>query len=131
LDRTQATGTVHIKQGNRDGREDSRSIGNKRYETERTPKRNSNDQNKQSKNRQELDHTSNTDKELNTHTDSRPKLKGNYRRTRKHSKQEIWGAHQQASEWAAPPVSVEEKGKTTGEKRKLLLFLLMSIQNLN
>jgi hypothetical protein len=41
----------------------------------------------------------------------------------------IGGAHQQASERAAPPVSVEEKGKTTGEKRKLLLFLLMSKQN--
>jgi hypothetical protein len=41
----------------------------------------------------------------------------------------IGGAHQQTSERAAPPVSVEEKGKTTGEKRKLLLFLLMSIQN--
>jgi hypothetical protein len=39
------------------------------------------------------------------------------------------GAHQQTYERAAPPVSVEEKGKTTGEKRKLLLFLLMSIQN--
>jgi hypothetical protein len=41
----------------------------------------------------------------------------------------IGGAHQQTSERAVPPVSVEEKGKTTGEKRKLLLFLLMSIQN--
>jgi hypothetical protein len=39
------------------------------------------------------------------------------------------GAHQQISEWVAPPVLVGEKGKTTGEKRKLLLFLLMSIQN--
>jgi hypothetical protein len=39
------------------------------------------------------------------------------------------GAHQQTSERAAPPVSVEEKGKTTGEKVKMLLFLLMSIQN--
>jgi hypothetical protein len=28
----------------------------------------------------------------------------------------IGGAHQQASERAEPPVSVEKKGKTTGEK---------------
>jgi hypothetical protein len=42
----------------------------------------------------------------------------------------IGGAHQQTSERAAPRVSVEEKGKTTG-KKKLLLFLLMSIQNYN
>jgi hypothetical protein len=40
----------------------------------------------------------------------------------------IGGAHQQTSERAAPPVSVEEKGKTTGDKRKMLLFLLMSMQ---
>jgi hypothetical protein len=40
----------------------------------------------------------------------------------------IGGAHQQASERAAPPVSVEEKGKATG---KMLLFLLMSIQYQN
>jgi hypothetical protein len=40
----------------------------------------------------------------------------------------IWGAHQQTSERAAPTVSVEEKGKATGDKRKMLLFLLMSIQ---
>jgi hypothetical protein len=40
----------------------------------------------------------------------------------------IGGAHQQTSELAAPPVSVEEKGKATGDKRKMLLFLLMSIQ---
>jgi hypothetical protein len=38
------------------------------------------------------------------------------------------GAQQQTSERAAPPVSVEEKGKATGAKRKILLFLLMSIQ---
>jgi hypothetical protein len=38
-------------------------------------------------------------------------------------------AHQQTSERAAPPVSVEEKGKTTGDEIKLLLFLLMSIHN--
>jgi hypothetical protein len=43
----------------------------------------------------------------------------------------IGGAHQQTSERAAPPVSVEEKGKATGNKRKMLLFLLMSIQYLN
>jgi hypothetical protein len=43
--------------------------------------------------------------------------------------QSIGGAHQQTSERAAPPVSVEEKRKTIGEKRKLLLFLLMRIQN--
>jgi hypothetical protein len=41
----------------------------------------------------------------------------------------IGGAHQQTGYWAAPPVSVEEKGKTIGENRKLLLFLLTSIQN--
>jgi hypothetical protein len=41
------------------------------------------------------------------------------------------GAHQQTSERAAPPVSVEEKEKATGDKRKMLLFLLMSIQYLN
>jgi hypothetical protein len=40
----------------------------------------------------------------------------------------IGGAHQQTSERAAPPVSVEEKGKATGDKIKMLLFLLMSIQ---
>jgi hypothetical protein len=40
----------------------------------------------------------------------------------------IGGAHQQTSQRAAPPVSVEEKGKATGDKRKMLLFLLMSIQ---
>jgi hypothetical protein len=40
----------------------------------------------------------------------------------------IGGAHQQTSERVAPPVSVEEKGKATGDKRKMLLFLLMSIQ---
>jgi hypothetical protein len=40
----------------------------------------------------------------------------------------IGGAHQQTSERAAPPVSVEEKEKTTGDKRKMLLFLLVSIQ---
>jgi hypothetical protein len=39
--------------------------------------------------------------------------------------------HQQTSERAAPPVSVEEKGKATGDKRKMLLFLLMSIQYKN
>jgi hypothetical protein len=40
----------------------------------------------------------------------------------------IGGAHQQTSERAAPPVSVEEKGKATRDKIKMLLFLLMSIQ---
>jgi hypothetical protein len=30
----------------------------------------------------------------------------------------IGGAHQQNSERTAPPVSVEEKGKATGDKRK-------------
>jgi hypothetical protein len=40
----------------------------------------------------------------------------------------LGGAHQQTSERAAPPVSVEEKGKATGDKIKMLLFLLMSIQ---
>jgi hypothetical protein len=30
----------------------------------------------------------------------------------------IGGAHQQTSERAAPPVSVEEKGKTTGDKKE-------------
>jgi hypothetical protein len=40
----------------------------------------------------------------------------------------IGGAHQQTSERAALPVSVEEKGKATGDKRKMQLFLLLSIQ---
>jgi hypothetical protein len=39
----------------------------------------------------------------------------------------IGGAHQQTSERVVPPVSVDEKGKAT-DKKKLLLFLLMSIQ---
>jgi hypothetical protein len=43
----------------------------------------------------------------------------------------IGGAHQEASERAAPPVSVEEKEKATGDVRKMLLFLLMSIHYLN
>jgi hypothetical protein len=30
----------------------------------------------------------------------------------------IGGAHQQTSERAAPPVSVEEKGKSTGDKKE-------------
>jgi hypothetical protein len=34
----------------------------------------------------------------------------------------IGGAHQQPSERAAPPVSVEEKGKTTGEKKKIAII---------
>jgi hypothetical protein len=32
--------------------------------------------------------------------------------------EEIGGAHQQTSERAAPPVSVEEKGKTTGDQKE-------------
>jgi hypothetical protein len=40
----------------------------------------------------------------------------------------IGGAHQQTSERAAPPVSVEEKGKAIGDRRQMLLILLMSIQ---
>jgi hypothetical protein len=34
----------------------------------------------------------------------------------------IGGTHQQTSERAAPPVSVEEKGKTTGEKKKIAII---------
>jgi hypothetical protein len=64
---------VHIKQGNRDDKEDSRSMGNERYATGRTPQTSSNNQQKQSKARQELDRTINRYKELNTRTDSRPK----------------------------------------------------------
>jgi hypothetical protein len=35
-----------------------------------------------------------------------------------HSCHAIGGAHQQTSERVAPPVSVEEKGKTTGDKKE-------------
>jgi hypothetical protein len=34
----------------------------------------------------------------------------------------IGGAHQQTSERAAPPVSVEEKGKTTWDKKKIAII---------
>jgi hypothetical protein len=48
-------------------------MGNERYATGRTPQTSSNNQQKQSKARQELDRTINRYKELNTRTDSRPK----------------------------------------------------------
>jgi hypothetical protein len=37
----------------------------------------------------------------------------------------VGGAHQQTSERAAPPVSVEEKGKTTGDKKENCYYLCL------
>jgi hypothetical protein len=37
---------------------------------------------------------------------------------KRETKPVIGGAHQQTSERAAPPVSVEEKGKTTGDNKE-------------
>jgi hypothetical protein len=66
------------KQVNRDEKEDSRSMDNERNETGRTPQTSINNQQKQSKAREELDRTINLYKELNTRTDSRPKQHKHY-----------------------------------------------------
>jgi hypothetical protein len=66
------------KQDNRNGKEDSRSMGNERYATGRAPQTSINNQHKQSKARHKLDRTINRYKELNTRTDSRPKQHKHY-----------------------------------------------------
>jgi hypothetical protein len=66
------------KQDNRDEKEDSRSMGNERYTTGRTPQASINNQHKQSKARYKLDRTINRYKELNTRKDSRPKIHKHY-----------------------------------------------------
>jgi hypothetical protein len=53
-------------------------MGNERYTTGRTPQTSINNQHKQSKARHKLDRTINRYKELNTHSDSRPKQHKHY-----------------------------------------------------
>jgi hypothetical protein len=73
--RNTTTWTVRTETGQQ-GRK--RSMGNKRYTTGRTPQTSINNQHKQSKARHELDRTINRYKELNKHTDSRPKQHKHY-----------------------------------------------------